>query len=316
MSQHIAVIGAGVAGLACARRLMDAGAAVAVFEKSRGLGGRCATRRVDNLAFDHGAQYATARTDAFRDYLAAAEAAGQAARWTAAEDLRGDGYARYVGVPGMSALVTGLAAGIDVRTKTEVTSLLRTATGWALGLNTGDAEGAYAAVVLALPAPQALTLVPKHHFAPDLAKVSFAPCWSGLVAFAEPIDAPDLIDRNGPIFWAARDETKPGRDAVADCWVLHANAEWSRKNLEERPEDIAPALGDAFATARGGALPETVHMSAHRWRYALVEQPLGQDYLWDEESRLGLCGDWCLGPRIEEAFTSGDGLGARIAGTA
>jgi renalase len=316
MSHHVAVIGAGIAGLACARRLLDAGATVAVFEKSRGLGGRCATRRIDDLAFDHGAQYATAKTDAFRDYLTHAEAEGRAARWLAAEDLRNDGYERYVGVPGMSSLALGLGSGLDVRTKTEVTSLLRTATGWALGLDTGDAEGSYAAVVLAIPAPQALALLPDHRFAPSLAGISFAPCWSGLMAFSERVEAPDLIDKNGPIFWAARDETKPGRESVADCWVLHATAAWSRENFDERPEDIAPALGDAFAAARGGALPETVHLSAHRWRYALVEQPLGQEFLWDEEQGLGLCGDWCLSPRIEAAFTSGDALGRRIAGMA
>ncbi len=58
----VAVIGAGISGLMCARTLADHGCDVSVFEKSRGVSGRMSTRRVDDsLSFDHGAQYFTAR---------------------------------------------------------------------------------------------------------------------------------------------------------------------------------------------------------------------------------------------------------------
>ena len=55
--QDVAVVGAGLAGLVCARRLQQAGLAVTVLEKSRGLGGRMATRRIDGSPLDHGARY-------------------------------------------------------------------------------------------------------------------------------------------------------------------------------------------------------------------------------------------------------------------
>ncbi len=316
MSQHVAVIGAGIAGLACAQVLSRAGLSVAVYEKNRGLGGRCATRHIDDLAFDHGAQYVTAQSPAFAAYLSDAGEEGHAARWGAAETVKGDGRARHVGVPGMSGIAAGLAAGLDVRVRTEVTSLLRTAKGWALGLANGDAEGAYSHVVLAVPAPQARALMPEHGLLPALDDVVFAPCWAAMAAFTGRVDAPDVIEDAGPIVWAARDETKPGRTATADCWVLHAGSRWSREHLEDAPDDIAASLAETFAGMVKGPLPERSHLSAHRWRHARVVRPLGQEFLWDADLSLGLCGDWCIGPRVEAAFTSGTALGRSIVSAA
>ena len=79
---RIAVIGAGIAGLACARELARADAKVTVFERSRGLGGRLGTRRQGNLAFDHGAQFITARSRSFVKYAEVAGRAGVLGRWS------------------------------------------------------------------------------------------------------------------------------------------------------------------------------------------------------------------------------------------
>ena len=75
MKSQIAVIGAGVAGLACARRLVDLGHGVTVFERASAAGGRIATMRTEIGSFDHGAQYFTARDPAFL---------AEANRWSAA----------------------------------------------------------------------------------------------------------------------------------------------------------------------------------------------------------------------------------------
>ena len=55
MTERIAIIGAGLAGLSAARALTAAGHTPVVFEKSRGLGGRLATRRTEFGPIDHGA---------------------------------------------------------------------------------------------------------------------------------------------------------------------------------------------------------------------------------------------------------------------
>ncbi|MDF1699745.1 MAG: FAD-dependent oxidoreductase, partial [Planctomycetota bacterium] len=107
MSEHIAIVGAGLSGLLAARELSTAGHRVRVFDKARGPGGRMATRRRQELAFDHGAQYVTIRDRRFRQEVDTWLAAGVAAPWAARLVEAGDAetrphvteHDRYVGVP-------------------------------------------------------------------------------------------------------------------------------------------------------------------------------------------------------------------------
>lgn len=111
MQNDITIIGAGMAGLACARRLARAGHTPLVLDKGRGIGGRMATRRATlaegEVSFDHGAQYLTARAP---DFAADLHNLGAAcARW---DD--GAGSSRFVGIPGMSGLPRAMARGLAV----------------------------------------------------------------------------------------------------------------------------------------------------------------------------------------------------------
>ena len=320
---RVAVIGAGMTGLACAGALHRAGAAVTLFDKSRRVGGRLATRRVDGLMFDHGAQYATARDPAFVSVMQAIAAAGNAAPWAAA------GGDRWSGVPGMSALAThmeqqgigGLHAG------RHVAFLHRDGHGWRVrhrdaaetrpGLVSdtgGDVAGPFDRIAVAVPAPQAVGLLQPHVFAAEAARAGMAPCWAAMLAFDEATAAPDLLRPDaGPLRWIARDSSRPGRAAKPECWVAHATPEWSRTHLEQPTEAVLASLRAAFAAVTGiAATPR--YAAVHRWRYALAEAPLGTPALWDAAAGLGVCGDWCLGARVEAAFLSGRALADMMAG--
>ena len=52
--KNIAIIGAELSGLSLASFLKDH-AAISIFEKARGVGGRMSTRYTDDFQFDHGA---------------------------------------------------------------------------------------------------------------------------------------------------------------------------------------------------------------------------------------------------------------------
>lgn len=315
-----AVIGAGLAGLACARALAEAGVAVRVFDKGRSPGGRLATRRAEaegrRLGFDHGAQYLTARGGGFGAVLAA-----HAVCWPAVSDREGV----HVGAPGMSALPRALAAGLDIAASRSVVGLSREADGWRVAHHAGDLArgpapetppefaGPYDAVAVAVPHPQAKPLLPPG-LAARLASVRVAPCWALLAAFTDRLPAPDTLrPASGPIAWAARDSAKPDRTAEAECWVAHAGPDWSRAHLERRAEEVAPLLL-AELGALVGPLPAVLHGAAHRWRYALVEAPLGEPCLVDPAAGIGACGDWCLGGRAEHAWNSGTALAAALLG--
>jgi predicted NAD/FAD-dependent oxidoreductase len=311
---HIAVIGAGMAGLSCATHLQQQGLKVSVFEKSRGSAGRMSTRRTDNWQCDHGAQYFTARDPAFRAALTQWQAAGVAGLWTprlqvlgdAASHNTGQGIERYVGVPGMTAPARWMAASLDVQTQMTIKSMRRTTAGWQLYSD----EQAWSAqffdvVLLAVPAPQAVPLL--EHAAPDLALLAggatMHACWAMMLHFKEklalPFDA--AFVNQGPLRWIARDSSKPGRGAE-EVWSLQASAEWSDAHVEDEADSVAASLLQAF-TQLGGVKPAT--WSAHRWRYANTEPALRQVSAWSPEQGLGLCGDWLNGGKVEGAWLSG-----------
>ncbi len=313
----VAVIGAGMAGLAAARRLRAGGVAVAVFDKGRRTGGRLATRRVDGFTFNHGCQYFSARNGGFAEDVRPFSAA-----WALA------GQDRFAGVPDMAAIASGLAAGLDVRQSAHVRRLGRAADGWRLQFDSGEI-GPFDAVILAIPAPQAAVLLNDmaHPFAARLAAVRLAPCWAVMLGFEPPpprsamevqLNVPSWPDAgwasimntgDGPVAWAVRENARPDAPAGPPAFTFHLSGAWSARHLEDKPEDVIAAVleGDWFGRR------EPVYAAAHRWRYALADQVLGEDCLWDAAAGLGLCGDWCLAGRLEAAYLSGRAVAARVA---
>lgn len=313
-----AVIGAGLAGIACARRLSAAGWQLRLFERQRAPGGRIATRRFEAAAFDHGAQYVSVREPGFRAAIEAARAAGAAdcwrPRWPGGEQEHGE---LWVGAPGMSALPRFLSQELDIEYGARITNLERTRGGWTLQDDRGATHANFGFVVLALPAPESAALAAGHTpFTDRLRAVPMAPCWAAMVAFASPLaDVPDAGFTDDAVLpWYARNGSKPGRDAP-DAWVLHASAEYSRREFDAPPALVQKTLLAHFAGQLGRTLPGVVLSDTHRWRHARVEAPLGEPFLLDRSANIGFCGDWCLDARAEAAFLSGDAIGAALSET-
>lgn len=329
---RIAIVGAGVAGLVCARHLAEAGARVLVLDRGRTVGGRLGTRRAGALQFDHGAQYFTARDPAFAAQAALWLRRGIVAEWTARlavlEQGRTaaapNGIRRWVGVPGMAAVAGALAdearqAGADVHTGVEVGAVMPEGERWRLASADGLSLGIFDVVVVALPAPEAARLLAAG--APELAaraaSVRLLPCWAAMVAFETPLPVgfDGAFVRGAPLTWVARDTSKPGRPArEAETWVLHAAPDWSAAHLDAPHDAVAASLLAAFTNAADVDVPPPSFLAAHRWRYALPDDPLPEHFLWSAERRVGVCGDWCGGPRVEGAWRSGGLLAREVAG--
>ncbi len=318
---HIAIIGAGIAGLSCAHALQRAGVRVSVFDKGRSPAGRMSTRLRDGWQCDHGAQYFTARDPAFRAEVARWEGAGAAQRWTAkvgAFDAGGSfslsgATERFVGVPRMSAPAGWLASELDVRTDTAIASLRRDPAGWRLLVqDEGPLAPYFDVVVLALPAPQAASLL--RDVAPLQAALAGAAkmesCWAMMLEYHAPLalrfDA--AFVNCGPLRWIARDSAKPGRTG-SETWVLHASAAWSDAHIACDAAGVAAHLLPAFAMLGG---PQPAQWSAHRWRYARPAQQRNEECIWVDGQGLGLCGDWLNGGTVEAAWLSGQALARRI----
>ncbi len=301
---RIAIVGAGIAGLACARDLVEAGLAPVVFDKSRGIGGRLATRRAkDGLQFDHGAPCVGATDAGFAEALRQAEVDGAAA--PCPTEMVG-----FVGLPGMSGLARHLGRGLDIRTEVTVTAVADESQGGRV--TAGDHSHLFDRVILTLPAPQILRLLGTGHpFAADLATVRMAPCLTLMAAFAGGSD-PRPCPPGANLRQITLDSAKPGRDRRLQAWVAHATPEFSRLHLEREMTEVAGLMLPNLCARIGRAPAEAVHAVAHRWRYAQVDRALGRPFVTGPSGGLYLGGDWCLGPMAEHAWTSGRAIAAEI----
>ncbi len=311
LHHDILIIGAGMAGLACATRLGEAGFGPHLIDKGRGPGGRMAARRVaiggEDFSFDHGAQYFTARDPAFRSAVAAWERAGAAARWPEGREEA------FVGTPGMNGPLKAMAQRCKVRWGVRALGLVHQDDVWRVDTDAGSITAR--SVLVAVPAEQAADLLADA--APQLAaiaaSVQSAPCWAVLAAFAQALPLAHAVIRGeGAISWAARNASKPER-AAAETWVIHASPARSRELLDLPKDQVARLLLEDFRAAAGlASLPATLHCDAHRWLYALPQVAPGDAARFDPVLRLGIAGDYLHSPRVEGAFVSGRTLAGAV----
>lgn len=327
----IAIIGAGMAGLSAATALVAKGRDVAVFDKGRGPGGRMSTRRAETplgqARFDHGAQYFTARDPAFVATVEGWVASGCVADWAGRFveiDNQGDvsaasSYPRYVGVPGMNGVIRAMAEPLDVNWGVRVSDIVHDGAIWTLKFEDGDVKAGFEAVIIATPSEQAREILERHPelFTDDgldralLSARDSDPCWAGMMAFDAPVDLPwdGAKIAGGGLSWVARNSSKPKRGGP-ETWVLHASPAWSKAHLEEDKDAVATQLLSAFRAL--GVRAEPSYMAAHRWRYAQVVQGQASQAAWSEAHNIGVCGDWMMASRIENAWLSGAALAEMI----
>ncbi len=331
-SPRIAVIGAGLAGLLCARTLADHGLAVTCFEKSGRPSGRAATRRLEaSCLADHGAQYFTIRDKRLESLVDSWIDDGHVAPWLGRiVEVRAPGefrdttaHARYVGSPSMNALGQHLATDLTVHYQTRVTGVanLESDSGrYQLRDEAGNALGEFDVVVWNCPPPQVAAFAPACTWAGRLSEVEMLPCWAVIVAFEEKWSVPfdGAFVNEGALSWIARDSSKPqrdqSRDGASDVWVLHSSVEYAKSKLDVASENVMADLMSELQRVAACSTPTPRSMQSHRWLYARPQQALPESALWDPASGFGACGDWCGGPRVEGAMLSGIAMAGKVLG--
>lgn len=325
----IAVIGAGIAGLVCAQQLSQAGYSVLVVEKSRGLGGRLATRRLHGTCADHGACYLKPKGELFRRFVEVLRSRHILEVWTEEvyELTAGTPLSepknrspRYVAPGGMSAIAKSLAPGLEILLNQRVIAITPTPeNSWRLTLESSNEELVAKALVVAIPAPQAVMLleplgesVLDAVFLDNLRSVEFYPSISAIAGYSltsQPfpewkaltfMDNPDLA-------WIGLDSSKRANPQQPH-FVLQSSADFAQRHLES--QDLQP-VGQLMLQRAGESLslpwlntPEW--MQVHRWRYAFPSRPWHEAFLSaGTPLPLVCCGDWCGANLVEGAMLSG-----------
>ena len=310
MNRNIAIIGAGVAGLSAARVLSASGARLVVLEKSRGVGGRMATKRVGDAVFDTGAQFFTAREDGFASEVQRWASLGKADLWPGSAH-------RWIGRGGMTAVPKLLSEGVDVQRERKVTVARHHPSGyWELDI---ENDGMFRAerLVLTAPMPQALALLDAggvrlpDELAPQLRSVSYRPCLAALLVLDGPSAVPveGVAPTDGPLRWVADNSHKGLCRPTA--LTLHATPEFSAKEYGRPEAEVLEQMTAAASAWLGGR--GVTSATLHRWRYSEPVGSLPQAFAWIPSLSLGFAGDAFLGGRVEAAALSGLALGQHLA---
>lgn len=340
----VVVIGAGIAGLTAGQHLHQQGYRTLIVEKSRGLGGRLATRRVDQQPVDHGCRFITPFQQDNSGLMAQLLQEEVLIPWSVAGydlavtgDLhpRVDDATYYVAPRGMTAVAKFLAAELPVHRSCRVTRLQLTDKTWTVQWENalGQTETAAArSVVAAIPAPQILPLLSysgsslsMEPLLQILSGVQFEPVITVMAGYpleqapvppagvapasrASATGAGWMVCGNdhATLRWVGLDSSKRSHPHQAVV-VIHSTPRFAADFLDQGEISAAgPPLLDAASSILGSGLAQPVWQQTHRWRYGFASHPYPEDYLshGDIPGFIG-CGDWCLGSNVEAAFCSG-----------
>jgi len=308
----ILIIGAGMCGLTAGRLLHEAGLDVTLLDKGRGVGGRMATRRIEDAVFDHGAQFLTARSDWFSEVVEQWQNDGVVAPWFVGSES--GSHQRYRGAPSMNAIAKHLASGLDVRTSSTVIAVRRDGAHWNVQLESGD-DLACDVCLITAPIPQAVNLVSEvdieSEVLTDLRRIVYDPCFAVMCTLSGPSglppDRPFRPDGSESIELISDNHGK-GISAVP-CITIHSRSDFAWRFLEQPEQALEILRAEAQRTLRS----EVVSAVIHRWRYAqpttTYETPFS---LLSQKPPLVIAGDAFGGPRIEGAALSGHAAAAHI----
>lgn len=320
--KKIAVIGAGLSGLTFASSL-NAKAEITVFEKSRGIGGRMATRYSEHYEFDHGAQYFTAKGEAFEKFLEPFIKKGTVENWqpnlvTLSRDgmkQRASNHPSYVASPRMNALAKEMAAELKLLGNIHIDKVTGSAGAWDLFDKEGSSHGTFDEVVFAIPSHQAAVLMPESfEYLKQVKHAKMDACFSLMLGFekALELDFDGAFVEGSPIGWISVNSSKPERPQGFSMMVQSQN-QWAETHVDEDKNKIQSMLLDEASRLLNQDLSKADHQSLHRWLYASTSVPAGENFFYDEKNQLACIGDWCIKGRVEAAFESGRQLAEKMA---
>lgn len=311
-----AIIGAGLAGLACANRLQAAGQPVEIFEKARGAGGRLSSRRRLNTIFDLGCQQLNASTLEFSQQLEL---------WQSKGLVASNDQNSFYGVPRMSGLTRQLSNSLTLHLTKRIVRLHKKPDGWWLEDDTAQQQGPFQQVTLAIPVAQALPLLLEHslELTQQLEKAAHSPSWVAYFTLPKAIAVAASPKINSATTQPLRRWTllndKPAQQGALQKWVVEASTAWTQQHLDLTSAAAADKLFALWCNDAALAIPpQPLLLEAHRWLYAFTAQALNAAYLQDLAQKLNVCGDYCgdlgknLSYQAEAAWLSGDQLGKQL----
>jgi predicted NAD/FAD-dependent oxidoreductase len=318
----VAIIGAGLAGLTTANQLSAFGIDITVFEKSRGVGGRLANKRLSWGNIDIGAQYFTARDLRFQNQVASWIEDNTVEKWeftplTVKSNevaVSPDKTFRFVGSPKMNTVAHSIKNKVAIKFESHVENILPFNNQWEIIFKDQNRKRQiFDWIIVSAPAEQAKILLKNTSIAPLIPEKVHEPCWALALATKGKVErSVNGIFGDDIVSWVSRLNSKPNRqfsEEFDDYWMLHFSSRWSTLNdkntnldigqigLDWLNKNLSPYLSDPLSA---------VYEYKHYWRYARVSKQYKDtlNLLVDSEQKVAAIGDWLFGGRVEGAYLS------------
>ncbi len=309
----VGILGAGPSGSFLAHLFSQEGHQVTVFEKARGVGGRCTTKRLSNSkeGLSTGAQFFTTREPALEPYWEDLRKKELIQKFRSPfyyfhEETKHQERAhekdRYHGSPSMNEFIKYWLKDSEVQLSSTITRVQKETRGWALFSKEGLSWEGFDLCVFSMPLQQGQKICNDSGLYLALPEVTYEPCWCVyLESDYEPQESSFYFIKGQTLSWVACYH-KPG--SKVSHWVLHGSSQWSKENsgresswvIEALTKEMKKSLSKSFKILSSGS---------HWWRYARVSKTNAKkNYWYDSSKKLGYVGDGFTGLRLESAVKS------------
>ena len=314
------ILGSGMAGSTIAN-LLSKNSSVEVFDKARGAGGRSSNRRFkDGASFDHGLQYISPKNKLFKKFLINLEKKNIIKKWRGNHldlSLRIKSFKdKYIGKKSNSDIPKYLVKNIVTRYKSRVDKIVFKNDHWTILVN--DKIYQCKNLVLTCPYPQMIKLAKKYlkkNFLKE--KIIMQPNMTAMIALKRNYNIPisSIRFKNKILGWATNENSKNRFKTNFNLWTIQSNETYAKKtiNMYKRKKNFClQKITKEFLNILGLKNSEILFKELHGWRYSHNKGSLKLNSYWDKKIRLGLCGDWFNGPRVEDAWVSAQDLYKKI----
>ncbi len=315
------IVGSGIAGSTIAN-LLAKKFSVEIFDKARGPGGRCSNRRYKNkLNFDHGLQYWSPKSKKFKEFIGNLNKKKILKKWTGQHINfrleKKEILARYVGKKGNNDICKYLLKNINVNYNSKITNIKFNSKNWIITLNNKN-KVFFKNLILTCPFPQLKILAPKYlKKSIHNLKVNMLPNVTVMVSYKNynklPISSIKFNDEI--IAWAANENTKKRFTTNESLWTIQCTEIFSKKIIDlikKNKNKYQSIVLSKFETLLGYQTKNIVYKNIHGWKYSYSKSSTKLESFWSIKNNLGVCGDWFVGPKAEDAWLSARSLFLKI----
>ena len=314
------ILGSGIAGSTIAN-LLSKKYSVHVFDKARGPGGRSSNKRFKtDLSFDHGVQYIVPKSKIFKEFIQKLYKKKFLKTW--------DGNhldftfkkkplsVKYIGKKANNDLVKYNLKGIRQFFGSPINKIQYKKNYWEISLK-DNSKHQFKYLILTCPFPQLRKIAKKYLDKKILnLKVQMQPNITVMVAFKNQKDLPisSIKFKDDILAWAANENSKKRFKSKNNLWTLQASLKWSKKTINKykRNSSVMKDLISRFTNLTGFEKNKIIFKKIHGWKYSYNYEKTPYLSYWNKKYKLGACGDWFNGPKVEDAWLSANDLAKKI----